>query len=63
MCANKINEEYILVCASAEKDLLFFRYDIMVAGGITKKALVLLVKRFASIPQSAVAEHGQGIVK
>jgi hypothetical protein len=62
-CANQINAEYIMVCASAEEDLLFFRYDLMVAGGVTKKALVMAVKRFATIPQGAVAEHGKDIVE
>lgn len=62
-CANLINAEYIMVCASAEEDLLFFRYDLMVAGGVTKKALVMAVKRFATIPQDAVADHGKDIVE
>jgi hypothetical protein len=62
-CANQINAEYIMVCASAEKNLLFFRYDLMVTGGVTKKALVMAVKRFAGIPQGAVADHGKDIVE
>lgn len=62
-CANQINAEYIMVCASAEEDILFFRYDLLVAGGVTKKALVMAVKRFASIPQGAVTDHGKEIVK
>ena len=62
-CVNQINAEYIMVCASAEEDLLFFRYDLMVAGGVTKKAVVMAVKRFASIPREAVLHHGKEIVE
>ena len=62
-CVNQINVEYIMVCASAEQNLLFFRYDLMVAGGLTKKALVMAVKRFATIPLGAVADHGKDIVE
>lgn len=61
-CANQINAEYIMVCASAEGDFLFFRYDLLVMGGVTKKALVMAVKRFATIPQQAVADFGKNIV-
>ena len=62
-CVNKINNEYIIVKAVVgQKDTLRFEYDIMVAGGITKKAFVLAVKRFCSIPRSALAEHGAGVI-
>jgi len=63
-CVNKINSEYIIVKAHVgQKDTLRFDYDIMVAGGITKKAFVLAVKRFCSIPRAAAAEHGAGLIK
>lgn len=61
---NKVNMEYIIVRATTgDNDTLFFDYDIPVAGGITKKAIVLLVKRFCSIPHAAVQEHGINIVE
>lgn len=63
-CANKINKEYVCIRASiSDKGTLFFDYDILVEGGITAKAFVLTVKRFCSIPHTAVAEHGTGIVE
>ncbi|WP_300668326.1 YbjN domain-containing protein [Desulfoluna sp.] len=61
-CVNLINSEYIMVCASAEENLLFFRYDLGVVGGLTKKALVMAVKQFAEIPHQAVTDHGQELV-
>lgn len=55
---NKINRQYIVVKATAgDNDLLRFEYDILIAGGITKKAFLLAVKRFASIPKVAILEH------
>jgi len=63
-CVNKINSEYIVVKAYVgQKDTLRFDYDIMVAGGVTKKAFVLAVRRFCSIPRAASAEHGAGLIK
>lgn len=62
-CANLINSNYIVVCATAEENLLFVRYDLMVAGGITGKALVMAVKRFGSIPRKAIADYGKEIVE
>ncbi|QXD14111.1 YbjN domain-containing protein [Rhodocaloribacter litoris] len=63
-CVNRINDEYIMVCASTTNDgLLLFRYDLMLDGGLPRKALVLAVKRFASIPHGAIQEHGAGIVE
>ena len=62
-CVNRINIEYILICASVQEDLLLIRYDLWVQGGIEKKALVMALKRFATIPYGAVADHGQGVVE
>jgi len=60
---NKVNSEFAFVKAIVQsEETLHFQYDIMIAGGITKKAFVLAVKRFCSIPRSAAAEHGDGIV-
>ncbi len=62
-CINKINQEYFLVKAVVgDNDNLSFEYDMFVAGGITKKAFVLALKRFCSIPRSAIADHGTGII-
>lgn len=55
---NKINRQYIVVKASvADNDILRFEYDILIAGGITRKAFLLAVKRFSSIPKVAILEH------
>ena len=62
-CVNKINEEYIMVTACAtDNGLLVFRYDLMLEGGLPKKALVHTLKRFAAIPHAAVQDHGGDIV-
>jgi len=63
-CANRINDEYIIVKAAVgQNDRLRFIYDIPTAGGITKKALVLTLKRFCSIPHEAVREYGRELVE
>lgn len=53
---NELNKQYIVVKASARKDSLQFEYDILMSGGITKKALVLMVKRFCGIPLGAIED-------
>lgn len=62
-CANLINSEYIVVTASAQGGKLFFRYDVLLGGGIPKRYLVQALKRFASIPQEAAADHGRDILE
>jgi hypothetical protein len=60
---NRINNGYVMVRAVVRKDgNLQFCFDISVAGGITKKAFVIAVKRFCSIPPLAIRDHGSGIV-
>jgi hypothetical protein len=59
---NKINVEYLFVRASVHEETLRFNYDICLDGGIPKKALVLTLKRFASIPHAAVEDHAMRIV-
>ena len=60
---NQINKEYIIVKAVIEKnDTLAFYWDIPIAGGITKKAFVLALKRFCSIPHSAVADCASDVI-
>lgn len=63
MCANKINAEYIMVRAYATDKSLRFTYDIILDGGITRKAFVFAVKRFCTIPHAAVQDHGMNIVE
>jgi hypothetical protein len=62
-CVNNINREYIIVVAVASaNNILQFKHEIYVEGGITKKNLILTTKRFLSIPMLAVQEHGGNIV-
>jgi hypothetical protein len=62
---NKVNSDYALVRAAvgASDDTLYFDYYIPTAGGITKKAFVLALKRFCAIPHEAVKDYGSEIVE
>lgn len=60
--ANKMNLEYLFIRASVINDALRFDYDISLDYGITKKGLILMIKRFAQIPYPAVREHATDIV-
>lgn len=61
---NRINTEYIIVKTVVGKnDTLRFTWDIPIAGGITKKAFVLALKRFCSIPHDAVADCANDVVE
>ena len=57
---NRINSEYIIARATTLGDngtgRLCFDYDIPVSGGIPKKTVVLVTKRFLSIPGPAVRD-------
>jgi len=60
---NRINAEYIIVRAVVGKnDTLQFTWDIPIAGGITKKAFALAVKRFCSIPHASIADCANDVV-
>jgi len=60
---NRINNEFIIARATvAGNNSLVFDWDIPISGGITKKAFVLAVKRFCSIPRSAIADHANDLV-
>jgi hypothetical protein len=61
---NTVNGDYAMVRAVAvpESDGLVFDWYIPIAGGLTKKSFVLAVKRFCTIPHSAINEHGGEIV-
>ena len=62
-CANKINQDYLFVCSSVNDNMLFFRYDIYLAGGLSKKGLIATVRKFASIPQDAVQDYGKDLIE
>ena len=54
-CANQINSQYIIARAIVGPgNALRFTWDIPVAGGITRKAFVLALKRFCTIPHEAI---------
>jgi hypothetical protein len=60
---NKINNDYIIVKAHcSDSDKLIFTYYFMLAGGLTKKALVRGVKLFDSIPRAAIYDYAEDIV-
>jgi hypothetical protein len=60
---NKINNDYMIIKAHCtDNSKLVFTYYFMLAGGITKNALVRGVKLFDSIPRSAIYEHAKDIV-
>jgi CheY-like chemotaxis protein len=57
---NHVNEQYIMVSAfTGQNNLLRFTYDLMVLGGVTPIAFVLVARRFASIPRQACADLGK----
>jgi hypothetical protein len=61
---NRMNNGYAIIKATVgNNDILRFSYDLMIGGGITRKAFVLSVKRFCSIPHDAVADYGGGVVQ
>jgi hypothetical protein len=63
-CCNRITLEYLFVrAASGKNNKLQFTYDLNLEGGVTKKALALLVKRFSAIAPMAVREYGDKIVE
>lgn len=61
---NKINQEYLVVKAFVStENHLHFTWDIPIEGGITKKAFVMAVKRFCSIPHDAVEDCAKDVVE
>ncbi|WP_374600456.1 YbjN domain-containing protein [Niveibacterium sp.] len=63
-CANRINQEYVLVRAAIdERGKLRFSYHLLLAGGITARQIALSVKRFCAICPQAVAEHAAGLLE
>jgi hypothetical protein len=61
---NKINNDYIIVKAHCtDNNKLIFSYYFMLAGGLTKKALIRGLKLFDSIPRHAIDDYAKDIVK
>ncbi len=60
---NRINNDYIIVKAHCSDDnRLIFSYYFMLAGGLTRNALIRGTKLFDSIPRAAINEHAQDII-
>ena len=61
---NKINNDYMIVKAHcSDNNKLIFTYYFMLAGGLTKKALIRGVKLFDSIPIIAISDYAKDIVQ
>lgn len=61
---NKINNDYMMVKAHcSDNNKLIFTYYFMLAGGLTKKALIRGVKLFDSIPRVAIHDYAEDIVQ
>ncbi len=61
--ANRINSDYVMLKAHcSDNDKLIFTYYFMLAGGITRNALVRGAKLFDSIPREAIYEHAEDII-
>jgi hypothetical protein len=45
------------------QDNLLFDWEIPIAGGITKAAFVLAVKRFCDLPYPAIEEYGADLIE
>jgi len=61
---NKINSDYLIVKAHCtDNNKLIFTYFFMLAGGLTKKALIRGVKMFDSIPIVAISDYAKDIVQ
>ncbi len=61
--ANQINVKFVMVRASVSGDVLYFDYDLLLNDGISNRGLTLAVKRFCSIPISAIAEYAADLVQ
>jgi hypothetical protein len=61
---NKINSDYLIVKAHCtDNNKLIFTYYFMLAGGLSKKALIRGVKMFDSIPHIAISDYAKDIVQ
>jgi hypothetical protein len=61
---NKINNDYMMVKAHCtDNNKLIFTYYFMLAGGLTKKALIRGLKLFDSIPRHAIGDYAKDIIQ
>ena len=64
---NEMNAQFLIVRASIVTEgvtaAMLFDWHIPTSGGITKKAFVLAVKRFCSIPRDALSEHASDLLQ
>jgi len=61
---NKVNKDYIIVRATANKNSLICDHDIMMDGGLKRAALVQQVKRFCmAVPKNLTACGGANILE
>jgi hypothetical protein len=61
--ANQMNANLVAIRTYITGEQIVFEWDIPVAGGISPKALILAIKKFASIPLVAGRIYGQGIIR
>jgi hypothetical protein len=60
---NRVNDQVKVIRASVMKDgRYFFDYYVPIEGGITKKAVVLAVRRFLSCLSSAMSQDTDNVV-
>ncbi len=60
---NDINRDYRMISAHcSDNDKLIFSYYFMLAGGVTRNALVRGAKLFDSIPRQAIYAHAEDLV-
>lgn len=63
LCANRINVDYAIVRAAVVGNNLAMTYDVSLEGdGISRRSLVLLIKRFCSAALASAMEYGQGLL-
>jgi hypothetical protein len=60
---NNINSDYMIIKAHCtDNNKLVFTYYLLLAGGLTRKALVLGAKLFDSIPRAAIHEYARDLI-
>lgn len=60
---NKVNDDYIMVTSVVSDDVVVFKHDLMIDGGISKKNLVLTAKRLSRVVSVILEEENQGLIK
>jgi hypothetical protein len=59
---NRINSDYMIKAFCTDNNMLIFSDYFLLAGGLTKKAFVLGMKRFDSIPRAAICDHAENLI-